>query len=174
MQNSLTVLGAALIISLGVYFGLTRSGSDTKLPPVGAGTSTMEKTQIANEIRRQEDDRRRIETAINQIEIYVEDANQVSRSVAEAFTKTAYADISYRAEELEKLAQNIRQATVDLPPDKSRIIRILVSPVQHSAHELQDAANARDHKDAHHAFESLKEQLDTLDEEIQRYGRASG
>ena len=87
MQNSLTVLGAALIISLGVYFGLTRSGSDTKLPPVGAGTPTMVKTQTANEIRRQEDDRRRIETAINQIEIYVEDANQVSRSVAEAFTK---------------------------------------------------------------------------------------
>jgi len=132
--------------------------------------------EFSEEVERQNDEanRQELATVINQLEIYIEDAHQISRSVEEAFTRSAYADIARHAEELEKLAQKIRQGTVDLPPDESRIIRIMVSPLQHSALELRGAANSQDHEDAHHAFEGLEEELETLEKEIQRYSPASG
>lgn len=163
MQNSLTILGAAVIISLGLYFGLTGNDSDTRLRPVAAGPPAIVGPPTMGDVR-----------VVNQLEIYVEDANQISRSVQEAFTRSGYADIAKHADELEKLAQNIRQATVDLSPEESRIIRILVGPLQHSAHELQSAARSGDHRDAHHAFEGFKERLEAIEKEIQRYNRASG
>lgn len=167
MRNSLTILGAAIIISLGIYFGLARNGSNTTLPPVGAAGPGITVTQPPKTPFGSTTDIRRV---INQLNIYVEDANQISRSVQEAFARSGYADIANHAEELEKLAQNIRQATVDLPPEESRIIRILVGSLQHSAHELQGAASSKDHEHAHHAFEGFEEQLDTIEKEIQRFG----
>ena len=93
------------------------------------------------------------------------DAAQLVRSIEEAFKRNGYGDIASHADELVELAQQIRSETATLP--RSGWIRMLVDRVQQAAHELEHTAKAQNHEDSHHAFNNLKDELESLDQEVQ-------
>lgn len=160
MKNSLTILGAALIVSLGLYFALQTPTGWTDPRSPNEVTRTLENER-----------RRNMEAACNLLEIHLDDARQVARSLDEAFRKTpkgGYSDIATHAEEIVELAQKIRLETANLRRSDARIIRLLLEGVQHSAHELEDAARDRDHGESHHAFDNLKHEIERLTGEVKR------
>lgn len=151
--NALAIVGAAVIISLGLYFGL-RSG------PARSGPDDPTLMDFASPGQT-------LEVTVNKMEIHLDDAAQVVRSMEEAFTRSAFADIASHAAELVELAQTIRSETATLARQDSRVIRLLVDRVQHAAHELESAAKGGQHDEAHHAFETLNYELESLRREVQ-------
>lgn len=151
--NALAIVGGAAIISLGLYFGL-RSGPAPSGPdaPTPMAAASLGQT---------------LEVTVNKMEIHLDDAAQVVRSIEEALRRSALADIASHAAELVELAQEIRSETATLAREDSRVIRLLVDRVQHAAHELEGAAEARQHEEVHHAFETLNYELESLRREVQ-------
>ena len=156
MKNSATILGAAAILALGVYFGLRDRSAPPPPPP-----STPPVVSTPDPV------------TINKINIHLDDVRQVVRSIEEAFRRTGrggqtgYNDIAHHAKELVDLAQKLRSETAPLSRDDSRVIRFLVDRVQHAAHELEDAAEAHKHEESHHSFENLKHEIESLGEEVE-------
>ena len=161
MKNSLAIplaiLGAAVIVALGLYFGLQRTTPQPIAVPQVQSAPDIPRLTVG---------------MVNRLEIHVEDIQQVMRSIQEDFRKTGaggasgYRDIAWSASEVVGLVQQVRLQTADLPRGDSRAIRLLVDRVQHSAHELLDAADASDHEEAHHAFENLGDEVDSFEDAV--------
>lgn len=152
-KASITVIGIALIISGGLYFAL-RGGAPGPQPPP---------QQLVDPLPGQA-----TPAIVNQLEIHVDDLRQVLRSIDEAFRSNAYGDVSSHADEIVKLAKQLRQATLGLSQIDSRVIRLLIDHVQHTAHELEEAAGKGAHTQAHHAADNLKDDFKNLEREIDR------
>ena len=91
---------------------------------------------------------------------------QVMRSIDEASRSDGFLDMASHAEEIVNLAQRSRQLTADMARRDSQLIRLLANRIQHSAHELEDSAKASDHEEAHHAFENLEHEVESLDDAL--------
>ena len=160
MKDSLTILGAAAILALGLYFGLRERSAPPPPPPQPPPVSTPESSRTP-------------QVTLDKMNIQLDDAQQVVGSIEEAFHrtghggKTGYEDIARHAKELVDLAQQVRSETAPLSREDSRAIRLLVDHVQHAAQELESAAETHQHEESHHAFENLEHELESLRKEVE-------
>lgn len=155
------VVGGALI-ALGLYFGLQQAPSPALVVPEGLIRAESPPDELVL-----------TERIVNRLEIHIEDIQQVCRSIEEAFLTTGggtsgagFTDIAGHANEVVGLAQKIRLVTADMPRRDSQMARLLINRIQHAAHELEDAAEARDHQESHHAFENLEHEVESLEDVV--------
>ena len=106
---------------------------------------------------------------IREIAMHLEDAMVVFTSIKEAFRAPDLDDVAEHAAEIVLLAQEMRKSAIDLEGAFYRLVTRDIRDIQHSAHELEDAAEARDHDEAHHAADNLDTALQALREDLQSF-----
>ncbi|MCH8028664.1 MAG: hypothetical protein IH874_01875 [Candidatus Dadabacteria bacterium] len=124
---------------------------------------TAESTREDAEIRKKLEERTR---NLRKLEFAVEDSETILSSIKEGFSKNAYGDIAEHAEEISKKAQSMRQYTIDLEGAEYTLLNRDIRNLQHSAHELEEKAQARQHAEAHHSAQMVEEALETLKEDL--------
>jgi len=106
--------------------------------------------------------------AITLMKIALGEATQVELTLKEAFSKDDFEDVEEHGAEIVDLMKEIRRLTVELPDADGEVIRLLVDRAQHAAHELEEAGKVDDHNSAHHAFETMSNELSALRRRLER------
>lgn len=151
MKNIWAILAGSVVIAIALFFGLRSINSDKATPPPPYPDTHQRDTEIA----------------LNMMDALLTDAKVIYQSIEENFRKNDYHDIAKHAAEIEKLAQEIRKAAVVLTSGEFKLIKRDISEIQHTAHELQEAAEMNKHEDAHHSGDTLKRYLDILEKDLQ-------
>lgn len=102
---------------------------------------------------------------LRKLEFAVEDSETILSSIKEGFSKNEYGDIAEHAEEISKIAQSMRQYTINLEGAEYTLLNRDIKNLQHSAHELEEKAQVRQHAETHHSAQMVEEAL-TLKEDL--------
>lgn len=107
------------------------------------------------------------EKAIRKIETNLNRATQEQHFIAEAFDRSNMTEISSHANKISGLIQQIEAQDDILSRKEARTVQLLVNRLQDSAHDLEEFARAGDHEKAHAKFDSLKQDMKDLEQEVQ-------
>ena len=155
MKNSLTILGAALIIAVSIIIGITWR------PSGGITDDSQNRREIIriSQVR---------EKAVNVIDVHVSDIKQVLLAIDETLSSTnsRHEDIAGHADEIGELTQMVRLSTTDLKYEDSRVLKLLLDRLQHLAHELEHAGETKDHEEAHHVYKNMLVEVENLVREV--------
>ena len=151
-NRSWVIASIVICLSLALLFFALSCKSDT-------AETTGQDPEIRKKLEERTQNLRRLEFAI-------EDSKTILSSIKEGFSKSAYGDIVEHAEEISKKAQSMRQYTINLEGAEYTLLNRDIKNLQHSAHELEENAQARQHAETHHSAQMVEEALETLKEDL--------
>ena len=157
-MNSIGANRSWVIVSIGICLSLA-----LLFLALSCKGDTAETTRQDAEIRKKLEERTQ---NLRRLEFAVEDSETILSSIKEGFSKSEYGDIAEHAEEISKKAQSMRQYTINLEGAEYTLLNRDIKNLQHSAHELEEKAQVRQHAETHHSAQMVEEALETLKEDL--------